>query len=213
MRPQGNILWHFLLFGSLQASLTRPRGLLLTAVVVASPIGRGLVAYGKFLFFPLSRTMISRKKPGENRNGAWRTHSTFITTIYLPAGLVPAVINAIQIAELVASIAGIPVAVVIAKSMDTFFNPVDKKCVRSGVAAKVERQDNRAGIERQRSADWRGFTSPGEPERHDRSRTTLVEIVPCLASGTGSAKPVWRGTTGPIARRPHRIVRHPGTWR
>lgn len=152
MRTLGNILWHFPFFGFLQAILTWLLGLLLTATVVAAPIGRGLMEYGKFLFSPFSKAMVSRNRLNEQQNSAWRTYSTIVTVIYIPLGLVLAVINALQIAGLIVSVAGIPVAIVLAKSMSTFFNPVNKKCVPRVVAEEMERRSSNAEIERHLTA-------------------------------------------------------------
>lgn len=148
MRTLGNILWHFPFFGFLQAILTWLLGLVLTATVVAAPIGRGLMEYGKFLFAPFSKAMVSRSRLNERQNDAWRAYSTIVTVIYLPLGLVLAAINAIQIAGLFVSVAGIPVALVLAKSMSTFFNPVNKKCVPRGVSEEMDRRARSEEIDR-----------------------------------------------------------------
>jgi len=53
MRTLGNILWHFPFFGFVNAIVVYLFGLILTATVVAAPIGLGLMRFGKFLFAPL----------------------------------------------------------------------------------------------------------------------------------------------------------------
>jgi uncharacterized membrane protein YccF (DUF307 family) len=140
MRALGNILWHFPFFGFVQAALTWLLGLILTITIVAAPIGRGLMEYGKFLFAPFSKAMVSRSALQEKQNDAWKAYSTVVTVIYIPFGLVLAVICIFQIAGLFVSIAGIPMAVVLAKSLGTFFNPVNKKCVPRAVADEIERR-------------------------------------------------------------------------
>ena len=40
-------------------------GLLLTATVIAAPIGLGLMEFGKFLFAPFGRAMVSKKRTGD----------------------------------------------------------------------------------------------------------------------------------------------------
>lgn len=152
MRTLGNILWHFPFLGFAQAALTWLLGLLLTATVVAAPIGRGLMEYGKFLFAPFSKSMVSRSALGEQLNDAWKAYSTVITVLYLPFGLVLAVICVLQIFGLLVSIMGIPLALVLAKSLGTFFNPVNKKCVPRSVAEEIERRAAAGEVGRHLSA-------------------------------------------------------------
>jgi uncharacterized membrane protein YccF (DUF307 family) len=140
MRTLGNILWHFPFLGFVQAMLTWLLGLVLTITVVAAPIGRGLMEYGKFLFAPFSKAMVSRSALNEKQNDVWKAYSTVVRFIYIPLGLILAVLCVFQIAGLFVSIAGIPVAIVLAKSLGTFFNPVNKKCVPRAVAEEIERR-------------------------------------------------------------------------
>jgi len=140
MRTLGNILWHFPSFGFVQAALTWLLGLILTVTVVAAPIGRGLMEYGIFLFAPFSKSMVSRKDLNEKQNEVWKAYSMVVMVIYIPFGLVLAIIAILQIAGLFASLAGIPLAIVLAKSLGTFFNPVNKKCVPRSVAQEIERR-------------------------------------------------------------------------
>ena len=153
MKTLGNILWHVPFLGFVQAALTWLIGLLLTITIIASPIGRGLMEYGKFLFAPFSRAMVSRSDLQEKQNDAWKAYSTVITVIYLPVGLILAIITIFQIAGLFVSLAGIPMAIVLAKSLGTFFNPVNKKCVPQAVADEVERRSARAEVDRQLGAE------------------------------------------------------------
>ncbi len=148
MRTLGNILWHFPFFGFVQAILTWLLGLILTITVVAAPIGRGLMEYGKFLFAPFSKAMVSRKALNEKQNSVWKAYSIIITVIYIPFGLVLALLCVIQIAGLFATIAGIPMAIVLAKSLGTFFNPVNKKCVSVAVAEEIARRSAQSDVER-----------------------------------------------------------------
>jgi uncharacterized membrane protein YccF (DUF307 family) len=140
MRTLGNILWHFPFFGFVQAALTWLLGLILTITVIAAPIGRGLMEYGKFLFAPFSKAMVSRSALNEKQNDVWKAYSMVVTVIYIPLGLILAIICILQIAGLFVSIAGIPLAIVLAKSLGTFFNPVNKKCVPRAVAEEIERR-------------------------------------------------------------------------
>lgn len=140
MRTLGNILWHFPFLGFVSAALCWLFGALLTITIIAAPIGIGLMEYGKFLFAPFSRAMVSKADLNVKQNAAWATYSTIVMVLYFPFGLVFAAISVVQVALLVISIVGIPVAIVVAKSLSTALNPVNKKCVPSAVAAELERR-------------------------------------------------------------------------
>lgn len=146
MRTLGNILWHFPFFGFLLAALTYLAGGILTATVVAAPIGLGLMEYGKFLFAPFTRSMIRASDLEAKPNNAWKTYSTVITVLYFPFGLILGGILVIQIALLFFTIVGIPVAIVLAKSLGTYVNPVNKKCVSQAVADELARRDAQSQI-------------------------------------------------------------------
>lgn len=152
MRTLGNILWHLPFLGFVQAILTWLLGLILTITVVAAPIGRGLMEYGIFLFAPFSKAMVSRSALHEKQNDAWKAYSTIVTILYIPFGLVLAVIAIFQIAGLFVTIVGIPLAIVLAKSLSTFFNPVNKKCVPHAVADEIERRASASEVDRHLSA-------------------------------------------------------------
>jgi uncharacterized membrane protein YccF (DUF307 family) len=67
-----------------------------------------------------------------------------------PFGVVFVIVNALQVFALCLSIVGIPVALVIAKSLGTVFNPVNKVCVPSEVAEEMARRNAHAEIDRHR---------------------------------------------------------------
>ena len=83
----------------------------------------------------------------ETRSKAWQTYSTVIMILYLPLGLALSVVAALQVIGLCITIIGIPVGIVIAKSIGTYFNPVDKKCVSQAVADELERTKAQAQID------------------------------------------------------------------
>lgn len=140
MRTLGNILWHFPFFGFLNAIIVYIIGLLLTLTVIAAPIGLGLMEYGKFLFAPFSWAMVSKSKMNVEQNKAWQAYSTVVMIIYIPIGLIMCLLAVLQVIGLITSIIGIPVAIVIAKSMGTYLNPVNKKCVHFAVAEAIDKQ-------------------------------------------------------------------------
>ena len=149
MKTLGNILWHFPFLGFVNATLVYLFGLILTATVVAAPIGLGLMEYGKFLFAPFGRAMVSRSELDIKQNKAWKAYSTVIMILYIPIfGIPMAILAVIQVACLFISIIGIPVALVIAKSIGTYFNPINKKCVHQAVSAELERKKGQAEVEK-----------------------------------------------------------------
>lgn len=141
MKTLGNIIWHFPFFGFVSAIFTYLLGIILTATVIASPIGLGLLEYGKFLFVPFGNAMVSKSKLNqETPNPLWKTYSTVIRIIYFPFGLFLTIVNILQIVGLFISIIGIPVALVLAKSIGTYFNPINKVCVHSAVTDELARR-------------------------------------------------------------------------
>ncbi len=153
MRVFGNIIWHVPFCGFINAIITYLLGLLLTATVVAAPIGLGLMEMGKFYFAPFGRELvdarkISRKKP---KNSGWETYSTIIMVLWVPFGLFLAFIQVLQVAGLFISIIGIPVGIAMAKTLGTLFNPVNKKVISSDLADEMRRQDAQARLAKARA--------------------------------------------------------------
>lgn len=148
MRTLGNVLWHFPFFGFVAAALYWLVGLLLTITVIAAPIGVGLMEFGKFLFAPFNHAMVSKADLNVEQNAAWKSYSTVVMILYLPFGVIFMVLSAIQLIGLCLSIIGIPVALVVAKSLGTILNPVNKKCVHRSVAAELEGRAARAEVDK-----------------------------------------------------------------
>ncbi|NPA44720.1 MAG: hypothetical protein GXO49_04230 [Chlorobi bacterium] len=137
MRTLGNILWHIPFLGFLSALATFLVGGLLVITVVGAPIGLGLIQLSKFLLTPFSSVMIDKKNIKSNQNKLWLAYGFIVRIIYFPIGLALAIVNAFQVVGLFLSIVGIPVAIVLAKSLSTYFNPVNKVCVPTYVANEV----------------------------------------------------------------------------
>lgn len=140
MRTLGNILWHFPFFGFVNAIVVYLFGLILTATVVAAPIGLGLMEFGKFLFAPFGHAMVSKSELNIKQNKAWKTYSTIVTIVYIPFGILLSLLAVLQVAGLFITIIGIPIALVVAKSLGTYLNPVNKKCVHHAVVDELERR-------------------------------------------------------------------------
>lgn len=133
-------MWYFPFLGFLDAIFVSLLGLILTATVVAAPIGLGLIELGKFFFAPFSHAMVSKSELEIKPNKAWKTYSTVIRILYFPFGIALSLLVIIQIVLEFISIVGIPIAIVLAKSIGSIINPVNKKCVPSAVADELDRR-------------------------------------------------------------------------
>lgn len=136
MRTLGNIIWHFPFLGFIDALITFLIGGFLVITVVGMPLGFGLIQLSKFLLLPFSRNMVDKKEMESKNNELWRVFGIFVRIIYFPIGLIISIITIVKIAGLFISIIGVPVALVMAKSLGTIFNPVDKICVESPVPSR-----------------------------------------------------------------------------
>lgn len=148
MRTLGNILWHIPFLGFLTAAFYWLLGLVLTLLVVTAPLGLGLMEFGKFLLAPFGNEMVSKASLNVKQNPVWEAYSTIVMILYLPFGVLFVILNAIQVFALCFSIVGIPVALVIAKSLGTVLNPVNKVCVPSAVAEEMARRNAAVEIDR-----------------------------------------------------------------
>ena len=140
MRTLGNILWHFPFFGFVSALFTFLLGGFLVITVIGAPIGLGLIELSKFLLTPFSKAMISKNDLNIEQNKYWAIYGLIVRIIYFPFGLFLAIITIIQIFFLFITIIGIPVALVLAKSVSTYFNPVNKKCVPRLIVDELEKR-------------------------------------------------------------------------
>ncbi len=146
MRSLGNIIWHFPFFGFLSAFGAFLMGLLLVALIVTAPIGRGLIEYSRFLLAPYSRQMIPAKELRKEAGSVWAKYEQLVSILWFPFGLLLSCLLIFQIAFMFLSIIGIPLAIVLAKSVGTYLNPVGKICVTRAVAIELGRQEAKAYI-------------------------------------------------------------------
>jgi len=140
MRTLGNILWHIPFLGFLSALGTFLIGGLFVITVIGAPIGLGLIQLSKFLLTPFSSAMISKKDLNVEQNKLWQSFSFIVRILYFPFGLFLAIVTIFQIAGLFITIIGIPVALILAKSLGTYFNPVNKTCVPKAVQNELEQR-------------------------------------------------------------------------
>lgn len=131
IRTISNILWHIPFLGFINAAIAFLIGSLLVITVVAAPIGLGLIQYARFLMGPFTNRMVHRSlRPDDDPNLLWSTYGLIIKILYIPIIGVPlTILTLIQIFGLICSIVGIPMAIVLFKSLGTYLNPVDKVCM------------------------------------------------------------------------------------
>ena len=146
MRVLANILWHFPFCGFMTALSAFIVGGIFIISVIGAPIGLGLIQFGKFLLAPFSYSMVSKKDLNIEQNKAWKTFGKIATIFYIPFGLVLCVLTLFQIAGLFISIIGIPAALVLAKSLGTYFNPVNKTCVPVAVAKEIDNRKEQKNV-------------------------------------------------------------------
>ena len=140
MRTLGNIIWHFPFFGFMTAIGTFFVGVLFLITIIGAPIGLGVIQLSKFLFTPFSSAMIDKSELDDKQNKLWLAFGFIIKILYFPFGLLLACVTIFQIALLFITIVGIPVALVLAKSLGTYFNPVNKTCVPKAVKDELEQR-------------------------------------------------------------------------
>ena len=140
MRTLANILWHIPFLGFLSALGMFLIGCIFVITVVGAPIGFGVIQLSKFLLSPFSSAMVSKKDLNMDQNQLLETYSIIVRVIYFPFGLFLAAVTLFQIALLFISIVGIPLALILAKSLKTFFNPINKRCVPKEVEDEIKRR-------------------------------------------------------------------------
>ena len=137
MRTLANILWYFPCFGFIDAFLIFLLGCLLVVTVVGAPLGMGLIQLSSFLLAPFSRCMIDKSDLNIEENKYWKSFGLIVRIVYIPFGLLISILVILQCILLCISIIGIPIAVILAKSLSTFFNPVNKKCIPVSVSKEL----------------------------------------------------------------------------
>jgi len=147
MRTLANILWHFPFFGFINALITFLVGVFLVLTVIGAPIGLGLIQLSKFLLKPFSSEMINKKDIDNDQNKLWKTFGLIVRILYFPYGLFITIVTIFQIAFLFITIIGAPVALVLAKSLGTFFNPVNKVCVPKAVADELSKRKSEKQVD------------------------------------------------------------------
>jgi uncharacterized membrane protein YccF (DUF307 family) len=116
--------------------------------VIGAPVGLGLIQLSKFLLAPFTSVMVDKKDLKAEQNKLWLTFSLIVRIVYFPFGLFLAFVTILQIAGLFITIVGIPIALVLAKSLSTYFNPVNKACVPKAVGDELQSRKAKAQVEK-----------------------------------------------------------------
>lgn len=148
MRTLANILWHVPFLGFLSALGTFLIGGFLVITIIGAPIGLGLIQLSKFLLTPFSSVMVDRRDLKGSHNQLWDAFGGIARVLYFPFGLILAIVTIFQIAGLFLSVVGIPLALVLAKSLSTYFNPVSKICVPRAVAQDMAKRKAEMQVDR-----------------------------------------------------------------
>jgi uncharacterized membrane protein YccF (DUF307 family) len=138
LRIIANIWWHVVCFGWLTAFLNLLVGVIWIVTIIGIPVGLGLFQYSKFLLAPFSRTIVTKDSLGIKIHPVWRVLGIISWILYLPCGLILCLATVLQIILLCVTILGIPIAVVLAKSLGTYFKPVFKKCISVEVRDEMQ---------------------------------------------------------------------------
>ena len=148
MRTLANILWHIPFLGFLNALAAFLLGTFLVFTVIGIPIGLGLIQYSRFLLTPFTGSLIDKRDLGKEQNRLWLAYGRIIQIIYLPIGIILTIITILQIAFLFFTIIGIPLAIILTKSIGTYLNPVNKIYVPSIIANEVARRKGEQQIDK-----------------------------------------------------------------
>ena len=129
LRILANIIWHIPFLGFINAFFSFLIGSLLVLTVIGAPIGLGLIELSKFLMTPFTSVMVDKKNLDQGQNKIWLAFGFIVRILYFPFGLALSIVTIVQIVGLTFSIVGIPLAIILAKCLSTYFNPVNKKAV------------------------------------------------------------------------------------
>lgn len=158
MRQIGNILWHIPFLGFLSCMFAYFLGGIYFLTGIGAPIGLGMFQLGRFYLSPYTHSMVDKNllnkhlAEPETENKAWEIYKTIVMICWIPFGLVAAIIAAFQALFICCSIIGIPVGLVIFKTLPVLLNPVGKVCVPYQVAAELERRDGEEELKKYKLA-------------------------------------------------------------
>ena len=131
------IIW-YMFGGFVFAGLIFLAGKILSKISITAQIGHGLIQFSKFLFTPFHLAMISKKDLDENYKS-----SLIARIIYFPFGLFFTFMLAFYMIMFCTLVIGIPLSIILAKSLSTAFNPTDKICV--SIAVRNELLEQKTG--------------------------------------------------------------------
>ncbi|MGL4593326.1 MAG: YccF domain-containing protein [Thermoguttaceae bacterium] len=149
MRTIGNILWHFPCFGFCIAFGVWLAGLFWILTIVGAPIGLGLWQYAKFLLAPFSNEMVDESvtQTEPKPNSLWKQYSAIVKICYYPFGAIGFCFMCLDIVALCVIIIGIPIAMILWKSLGTVLSPVGKVCISRDLKDRIMREKKIAAYE------------------------------------------------------------------
>nr|MDE6854029.1 hypothetical protein [Muribaculaceae bacterium] len=179
-----NIIWYFPYFGFLLAIPMALFGLFWCITIVGLPLGLGMLQIAKFLLFPHTHSLVSKKEVnalrGQEQNPLWRLFNIIVTILYFPIGLfVAAAYLGAALINFI-TIIGIPNGLVIVKMLGAVFNPVNKVCVPDCVSEHIQKSKDA-----QRLSRYTGDT----PQPAGEGRPLTANIV-APSSSRPAAAPV-----------------------
>jgi uncharacterized membrane protein YccF (DUF307 family) len=174
-----NVLWYFPFLGFIHAFFNFVIGFLFSITVVGLPLGLGMIEESKFLLAPGTRSLISKSDLPRKQNFVWKGWSLLLTLVYLPFGIILAVLQILAGIGMLFTIIGIPTGLDIIRS--TNLSPINKICVPRIVAEAVQKNKDRGEIEKYLGAQ-------GQNSSTSRVQTDLVGGAQNLADPTNSVR-------------------------
>lgn len=144
-----NLLW-FIIFGWWQAACYLILSAVFAITIVGIPISKSLLQFAMLSAFPFGKEIISETElKGENHVSVIRRiFGTIVNIIWLPIGIVLAVVNIVSGLLSFVTILGIPAGVVYCRAARFVVWPIGAKCVTkkqayaSATANEIERRNN-----------------------------------------------------------------------
>ncbi len=144
MRILLNLLWHIPFLGFLSAFIAFMFGGLFIITIIGAPLGLGLVETSNFLLLPNTSAMMSKKHFFIEQDHLRKQFNLIVRILYFPFGLILASITLLQISLLYMTIVGKPAALVLYKTIGTFFYPVNIICVPHAVKEKIMQRETKS---------------------------------------------------------------------
>ncbi len=132
MKILWNIIWHIPFLWFITAIITFLFWVILLLTIIWYPLGLWLINLSKFLLLPFSYEMVNKSEVEfTDDNILIKILKFLLFIVYLPIWITLCILLIIQIILLFFTIVWIPAAAALAKSLPSFFNPINKVCIPS----------------------------------------------------------------------------------